>query len=399
MIRDLKPWRKNLLALSVGQFLYRAANRSLMPFLPLFIIELGKTSFADTAIWSGWIYSSPFIISFFVTPFWGSYGDKHGRKQIAIIAAFGFAAANLFMGLTKTLPMLLFFASLQEAFGGFYPASVSLASANTPKDKTSYALGILQSSSAAGNVVGPILGGLLAYFAGYRSVFFIVSGLVALAAFIILFFVEEKEFVKESHEYFSWIKNLKHIFENELLTVSVFFLFIYSLGVTVLRPTFALFINSIAHSPKNSSAIAGTLFTVFGATAAISSAFLGKITKKIDIKSLIISMSTITAIFFLLIPVLNSLLAVTVVLSLCGFVIGLILPSINTLISLNTIENRKAGVFGIGASFSTFGNLIGGITIGYLVALMGLSAPFLLSGILFIMIPLIRKTLIKKNSA
>lgn len=398
MIKHLEPWQKNLVALSVGQFLYRAASRSLMPFLPLFIKELGRTSFADTAIWSGWIYSSPFIISFFVTPYWGSYGDKYGRKKITVIAAFGFAAAHLLMGLANALPILLFFASLQEAFGGFYPASVSLVAANTPKEKTSSALGILQSSSAAGNVVGPIAGGLLAYFAGYRSVFFIVSGLVVLAAFIILLFVEEKEFVKESHEYFAWTKNLKHIFENQFLSASVLFLFMYSLGVTLLRPTFALFIDSISHSPKDTSAITGTMFTIFGATAAISSAFLGKITKKIDVKSVIVLTSTVTAIFFLLVPLLNSLVALAIVFALCGFVIGLILPSINTLISINVLENRKAGVFGIGSSFSTFGNLIGGIVVGYLVAQKGLTAPFLLSGILFLIIPIIRVIVIKRKS-
>ncbi|MCL4547684.1 MAG: MFS transporter, partial [Bacteroidetes bacterium] len=211
MFKELELWKKNLIGLSISQFLYRAATRSLLPYLPLFIKELGKTSFGDTAIWSGWIYSSPFIISFFVTPLWGSYGDKYGRKRIALFAAFGFAAAHFLMGMANSLPMLLVFASLQETFGGFYPASVSLVAANTPKEKTSYALGILQSSSAAGNVVGPVFGGLLAYFVGYQSVFFIVAALMSLGGFVILFFVDEMKFVKETHEYFTWIKNLKYI--------------------------------------------------------------------------------------------------------------------------------------------------------------------------------------------
>ena len=397
MFKELERWQKNLIGLSISQFLYRAATRSLLPYLPLFIKELGKTSFGDTAIWSGWIYSSPFIISFFVTPLWGSYGDKYGRKRIALFAASGFAAAHFLMGMANSLPMLLVFASLQEAFGGFYPASVSLVAANTPKEKTSYALGILQSSSAAGNVVGPVFGGLLAYFVGYQSVFFIVAALMSLGGFVILFFVEEKEFVKESHEYFTWIKNLKYIRMNKFLISSVLFLFIYSVGVTLLRPTFALFIDSLAHSSHNSSAIAGTFFTIFGATAAISSAWLGKITKKIDVTNLIVSMSVITAICFLLVPVFNSLFTVAVILAICGFVIGLILPSINTLISNNVHENRKAGVFGIGFSASILGNLIGGIVVGYSVSFLGLEIPFVLSGTLFLMIPLIRIVIIKNN--
>ncbi len=396
MIKDLELWQKNLIGLSISQFLYRAATRSLLPYLPLFIKELGKTSFGETAIWSGWIYSAPFIISFFVTPFWGSYGDMHGRKRITLFAAFGFAAAHFLMGLANSLPMLLFFASLQEAFGGFYPASVSLVATNTPKDKTAYALGILQSSSAAGNVAGPILGGLLAYFVGYQSVFFIVAIPVTFGGFIILFFVEEKEFAKETHEYFTLLKNIKYIQTNKFLISSVLFLFIYSVGVTLLRPTFTLFIESLMHSARRSPAIAGILFTIFGAMAAISSAFLGKITKKIDVTVLIAFMSIITAICFLMVPVFNSLFTVAVFLTVCGFAVGLILPSINTLISNNVDKDRKAGVFGIGSSSSTLGNLVGGITVGYFVSSLGLKIPFVLSGLLFITITLIRSILIKK---
>lgn len=398
MFKQLEPWQKNLVGLSISQFLYRAATRSLIPYLPLFIKELGKTSFGDTAIWSGWIYSSPFIISFFVTPLWGSYGDKYGRKRITLFAAFGFAAAHFLMGMANSLPVLLFFASLQEAFGGFYPASVSLVAANTPKEKTSYALGILQSSSAAGNVVGPLIGGLLAYFVGFKSVFFVVATLVTLGAFVILYIVEERNFVKETHQYFSWVKNIKYILESNFLIAAMAFMFIYSAGVTFLRPTFALFIDSLAKSPHASSAIAGTLFTLFGATASVSSAFLGKITKKINVAALITFTSSITAVCFLLVPIFNSLFVVGAILTLCGFAVGLILPSINTLISNNADENRKAGVFGIGFSSSTLGNLIGGVAIGYFVSSFGLTIPFILAGIVFIAIPLTRIVLIRNHS-
>ncbi|MDP3580771.1 MAG: MFS transporter, partial [Ignavibacteria bacterium] len=86
-------WKKNLYALFISQFFYRAGTRSLIPFLPLFVQELGSTNVESTALWSGWIFASPFIVSFFTTPFWGSIGDKYGRKLTTLLSIAGFVIA------------------------------------------------------------------------------------------------------------------------------------------------------------------------------------------------------------------------------------------------------------------------------------------------------------------
>ena len=59
---------------------------------------------------------------------------------------------------------------VQGALSGFIAASLALVSANSPREKTGYALGILASATAAGNVLGPFFGGLLADAFGYRNV-------------------------------------------------------------------------------------------------------------------------------------------------------------------------------------------------------------------------------------
>jgi DHA1 family multidrug resistance protein-like MFS transporter len=393
----LESWKKNLITLSIAQFIYRAATRSVIPFLPFFIKEIGHTGLNETAIWSGWIYSAPFVLSFFVMPFWGSIGDKYGRKTITLFAALGFAATHFLMGLSSTLPMLLIFASLQEAFGGFYPASVSLIAANTPEEKTSYALGMLQSSSAAGNVAGPLLGGLLAYFSGFRIVFFVVAGLVVLSATIIFIYVEEKEFKLETHKFFSLPSNIKYLQRKNILLVSISFLFIYSLGVTLLRPNFVSFINSFSRSTSSAPAVTGIILSIFGSTAVVSAAFLGKLTKIFSIANLILMAAAITTVGFVSIPLLHSLFSITIIMAVGGAALGMILPLTNTLISQNVDDQRKAGIFGIGSSFSTLGNLLGGITSGYIVVLWGLNFPFVITGLLFILMTVMALLFMKGN--
>lgn len=384
----MKPpeiWQKNLLALAVSQFFYRAGTRSLIPFLPLFIHDLGKTSIVSTAIWSGWIFAAPFIVSFFTTPLWGSFGDKFGRKLMTLLAVFGFAVSQFLMGISADLTQLLLFASLQEMMGGFYPAAVSLAASNTPKEKTAYALGILQFANGSGNVVGPIIGGVLADLFGYRDVFFLIAVTVALSGILVLFFVEEENFGQQKHFYYSFINNWKHLFSKRVLLSCGLFLLIYSLSVSMLRPTFSLFIQSL-HLQAQTSTLTGILLGVYGGTSAVASAMFGKFHQRFGIKSLTVFTVLVASLSSILIAASSTIGMISVLLILSGFSLGLILPLIYTLLTNNTESDRKAGVFGIGSSFQIIGNLVGSAFSGLIVASCGISAPFIVAGLLFLFV-------------
>lgn len=388
-MKSLEVWKKNIIVLGISQFLFRAGTRSLIPFLPLFIKHISKTSLEETAVWSGWIIASPFIISFFTTPFWGSVGDKYGRKLITILAVFGFSISFFLMGLSSSLIQLMIFASLQEAMGGFYPAGVSLTASNTPKEKTANALGYLQFANGAGNVVGPILGGLLADLVGFREVFFIIASAVGLSGFLIVFLVEEINYTKEKHEYFFFTKNWQYIISRKILFICVSLLLVYSLAVTVVRPTFSLFINSLNLSASNNSTLTGILLAVFGSTSALASALIGKLSSKRKIGTILLFGAVVVAVTLILISITSSLLTLLIVLAVGGFGLGLIQPLVFTLISYNTDAERKAGVFGIGSSFQVAGNLVGSVSAGYIVSNWGLRFPFLTAGILFTIVVLI----------
>src|SRR3990172_4468911 len=144
----MEIWKKNLVIIWICQFVAMIGMSAIVPFLPLFVRELGVTSLEETAYWSGLVFAGPFFISFFLIPIWGNLGDRYGRKIMTVRAVFGLAVAQ------------------------------ALVAANTPKEKTGYALGLLQSATAAGTVLGPLLGGLISELFGFRSVFFIVAGFV-----------------------------------------------------------------------------------------------------------------------------------------------------------------------------------------------------------------------------
>ena len=157
----MEVWKRNLYVLWGTQFLAMLGMNLVVPFLPFFVRELGVSE-GEVAFWSGAAFSGTFLSAFFATPFWGSLGDRYGRKVMVVRALFGLAVSQVLVGLSQDVYQLVLFRLLQGGISGFIASSLALVSTNTPKNRIGYALGVLQSSTASGMVLGPFVGGLLA---------------------------------------------------------------------------------------------------------------------------------------------------------------------------------------------------------------------------------------------
>ncbi|MBQ5832632.1 MAG: MFS transporter, partial [Selenomonadales bacterium] len=63
-------WKKNLAVLTLGMVFAAVSYTMIIPFLPLFLLELGATE--DTvALWSGLVFSSTFLVAAVMGPIWG----------------------------------------------------------------------------------------------------------------------------------------------------------------------------------------------------------------------------------------------------------------------------------------------------------------------------------------
>jgi MFS transporter, DHA1 family, multidrug resistance protein len=212
-------WKKNLIIVWVCQFLAMVGMSAVVPFLPLFVRDLGVTELNETALWSGLVFAGPFFISFFLTPVWGSMGDKYGRKIMTLRAVFGLAIAQLLIGFSQNVNHLFLLRLLQGALSGFLPAAMALIASNTPEEKTGYALGLLQSSTAAGTILGPLIGGVLSDLFGFRFVFFCVAGLLFITGILVLIFVKEERKVERKNSFSFW-ENWKLLLNDKALRIS-----------------------------------------------------------------------------------------------------------------------------------------------------------------------------------
>ncbi|HEX2786307.1 MAG TPA: MFS transporter [Ignavibacteria bacterium] len=372
-------WRKNLYSIWFAQFFAMIGMSMVIPFLPFYVRELGVTDPKEVEHWSGLVFAAPFILSFIFTPIWGSVGDKYGRKPMVLRACFGLAISQLLIGLSANVYQLLVFRMVQGGVSGFIAASLALVSASTPKEKSGYAIGILQTSISAGTVIGPLIGGFLADITSHRNVFFITSVICLISGFMV--WINVKEPVREFKPAgFSLFKNVEYAFKNKKLILALTSISLVTISISLAQPIFALFIETFEIDFAYMGTITGSIFGITGIFTVISSPWWGKrVDRKGYKKNILVAMSCASAAYFLhnLVPIVYLLYPVRAFL---GFCVGGLVPVFYSYISKNAPEDRKGGMMGIASSFTLFGNMIGPLLCSAIVFKIHLHHIFWFSG-------------------
>src|SRR5262249_61315528 len=73
-------WQRNVYAVTAASFMGFTGFTLVMPFLPLFIGQLGVTDVGHVAIWTGVSLGVTPGLTALLAPAWGRLGDRYGRK-------------------------------------------------------------------------------------------------------------------------------------------------------------------------------------------------------------------------------------------------------------------------------------------------------------------------------
>ncbi|MCB0088583.1 MAG: MFS transporter, partial [Caldilineaceae bacterium] len=185
------PWRRNLYILFSIQVLSTAGFSLVFPFLPLYVKEIGIATHGSVEFWSGLVFSSQAVTMMFASPIWGSVADRYGRKMMLVRATLGGAVLIGLMGFVQNAEQLVVLRTIQGLVTGVLAAGNALVAANTPKEHTGAALGLMQMGRWAGVAVGPVIGGIIGDAIGFRESFWITGAMLGLAGLCVIFWVRE----------------------------------------------------------------------------------------------------------------------------------------------------------------------------------------------------------------
>ncbi|HMQ70806.1 MAG TPA: MFS transporter [Ignavibacteria bacterium] len=377
----MESWKKNLYSIWIAQFVAMVGMSMVIPFLPFYIRELGITNPDELEHWSGIIFSGPFILSFLLTPVWGMLGDRFGKKTMVLRAIFGLAVSQLLIGFSANVVQLFIFRMVQGGISGFIASSLALVSSGTPKEKSGYAIGVLQTSISSGTVIGPLIGGVIADMSSYKTVFFITSGMCMVSGLLVLINVTEPQ-KQISKRVFSVIENYKYVFSLPEITIALISITFLQISLTIAQPVFALFVESITKGSEYISTLTGAIFGTLGIFSVIASPWWGRRSDTKSFKKNIIVAICGSGIAYCIHTFILNPYLLFPVRAFLGLCVGGIIPMIYAYINKNISDERKSGVMGIASSFTLFGNLVGPLLCTLLLYEFQLKYIFLISGIM-----------------
>lgn len=380
----MERWKKNLVILCFGQFLVMASMSSVIPFLPLYLQELGMDDPDQVKKWAGLIFGANFLTAFIVSPIWGKIADRHGRKMMLIRSGIGMAIIVTLMGFATSHIHLLILRLLNGTISGFIPAAISLMATNTPREKVGTALGILQSGGVAGAIFGPLLGGLMADFLGFRAIFSYIGISIFTATVIVILFVKERFEKQESKQKTSFSQDFKLIIAIKPILPLFFVAMLVQLAIMGIQPLIPLYVQELAPTSQYLAFFAGLTAASLGSANMLFSPLLGKLGDKYGSHLILLFSILGAALFAFPQAFIAQLWQLILMQFLLGACIGGLLPSVNSLIRHYAPQGMESTTYGYSNSAMFVGNMLGPIITGQISALFGLPSIFIWASALLI---------------
>jgi MFS family permease len=396
----LERWKLNLAVLWLGQFLVLAGMTMITPFLPYYLQELGVHEPHQVAVWAGVIFAGNFVTSFIAQPIWGGLADRYGRKVMLLRSGFGMAVFISLMGFATSPWQLLLLRMLNGTISGFSPAAIALQSTNTPKEKMGFAMGTLQSGGVAGTILGPFLGGLLAEWTGYRTIFYITGICLFAASLLAFIFVKEnfnaKEAARSPKPFKVAFHELRRIPQLPSL-YTVTFLIQFSLLTTL--PLIPLFIQELHGKGEMLAFYGGLVSSITGFSNMIASPVLGRLSDKIGPEKILGICLIGAALASIPQSFVHSVWQLFAVRFMLGLFMGGLIPAVNALIRKYTPNGMESRSYSFNSSFLSLGNMLGPIVGGGLSGFVSIRQLFLVAAVmLFLNAIWVHRTLIRTKA-
>ncbi|HDS4386381.1 TPA: multidrug efflux MFS transporter [Enterobacter roggenkampii] len=356
----MESWKVNLISVWFGCFFTGLAISQILPFLPLYVSQLGVTSHEALSMWSGLTFSVTFLVSAIVSPMWGSLADRKGRKLMLLRASLGMAIAILLQAFATNVWQLFFLRAVMGLTSGYIPNAMALVASQVPRERSGWALSTLSTAQISGVIGGPLLGGFLADHVGLRAVFIITAVLLVVSFLVTLFLIKEggRPVISKSERLSG-----KAVFASLPYPGLMISLFVTTMVIQLCNgsvgPILALFIKSMEPESTNIAFLSGMIAAVPGVSALISAPRLGKLGDRIGTARILMATQIFAVVLFFAMSFVTSPLQLGVLRFLLGFADGAMLPAVQTLLVKYSSDQVTGRIFGYNQSFMYLGNVAG----------------------------------------
>jgi MFS family permease len=368
-------WRRNLVVAVFGSFTTIVAMTLLLPFLPLYVEQLGVHDHAAIVQWSGVAYAASFLSAGIVAPLWGRLADLYGRKLMMIRASLGMAVAMSLIGMAQTVWQLVLLRLLAGLLGGYSSGSMILVATQTPKRRSGWALGMLSSGVMAGNLAGPLIGGVLPPLIGIRATFFAAGASIFVSFLATLLLIREDlrpRAARSKGDRGSWALIADRRPVVAMLIIGMLLMF----ANMSIEPIITIYVAQLVDHASEVTLVSGLVMSAAALGSILSAPRLGRLADRVGHWNIIIGGLFVSALLLIPQALVTAGWQLVALRFLMGLALGGLLPCILSVIRHSVPEGVAGGILGYAVSSQYAGQVTGPLVGGYIGGHHGMRAVF-----------------------
>ncbi|GEO67501.1 MFS transporter [Levilactobacillus spicheri] len=362
-----EQWRRNLAVLWLGTFIAGMGFSEIMPFLSLYVDDLGTFSKGELTMYSGVTYAVTFLVIALVSPIWGRLADRKGRKLMLLRSSAGMAVVIGLMGFVTNIWQLIGLRFLQGLFAGYIPNASALVAAETPRNKSGNAIGILTTGYVSGNLIGPVLGGILAQVFSIRWTF-VLTGILLVIVFVLSGTMVHEHFTPVTREQQAQGGNWLRSFRNpKLIIILLISTMIIQMGNNSITPIISLYVRQLMHDVGPVTVVAGIIAALPGISTLIAAPKLGEYGDRHGTARVLVFGYVFAILMYFPQGIVTSVWVLGVFRFMIGISDGALFPVVQTMLTKASPQELTGTVFSWNQSFQALGSMLGSL-LGGLVA-------------------------------
>ncbi len=377
-------WRRNLYVCLFGSFTTLVSLTLLLPFLPLYVEQLGVHDPAAVVQWSGIAFSATFFPAALVQPLWGWLADRYGRKSMLIRASLGMAVTMSMMGFVQNVWQLTALRFAAGLAGGYASGSIVLVATQTPRERAGWALGTLSIGTLGGSLVGPLVGGLLPDLIGLRQTFLFGGAMIGVAFVATCALVREDPVTRKPPApgkrkgAWSSIPDRRPVIA---MLVTAFLLLLANMSI---EPIITVYVAALDPGDTHVARMAGFVMAAAALASIIAAPRVGRLADRFGAWTVVVLGLLAAAVLLLPQAIVTSPWQLLVLRFLMGLSLAGLLPAITTLIRHNVPDDIAGQMLGYSQSAQFTGQVAGPLMGGFLGAHVGIRSVFLVTSALML---------------
>lgn len=389
--RGSPPWQQTVYVMFVAQLITAIGFSTVHPFLPLYVESLGARSTLSVELLSALVFSGQALAMMLASPFWGSLADKYGRKLMVQRSMFGAAVAVFLMAFVTSAEQLVILRTAQGLISGTLSAANALVASVAPRERTGYAMGLLQTGLFGGIALGPLLGGIVADVFGFREAFILTAVLLTAAGLLVWKGVNE-HFVPDSvlgpgagGRLDGWRKILAEPGVKPAYALR----FLSGFARSVIWPFIPLFILTLLAPDAAVNTFTGVVVGLASVMSTVTALYLGRLGDNVGHRRILTVAAAASAVLYLLQFAVTEAWQLLVLQLLAGAAFGGIIPSVSALLARYSGPVAAGRVYGLDNSVAAAARSVAPLVGAGLVHWFGLRSIFAGAGLLFLVTAMI----------